>query len=667
MRMSSLCFSFVCGVVCLSGSAVARADLYSPNQAGTIGLNTMPNARISGKDQVWAGGSFSDPYAHGFIGFNLSDRLDVTLRQSAEISGAEQDPKRLYPGIDFKVKALSERRNRPQVAIGAQGAWGHKRMAGEYIALSRRYKGFDFTAGAGWGRFGSALHVDNPLAYLGDHFSQDRALDGEEQNGPSDWFTGKEIGLFGGVEYFTPYKGLSVKADIGADRAMAEKVAFDFKPAAPWSLGVNYKQTLRNMAQIDWGVAAQGFDRIMARISISQMMSKLGKRPRTPSADFYQTTADQAVLHYQNHYSLPAQIGAASAHIDKQKQSQITRFLPANLGLRGPEMTIVNGDMTRAQNGGGSSAEAWRNVSINAQANRYPNHDRGRGKTAPLSLILDSQISLAEDEYIALQRTSVLAQMRAPFKMLFMDVGGGLRLNLSDNLHELEKHSAPPPYYVRGDVYNYTGALLALDNLYASYGHSFQNDVHVLATAGYLEEMFAGAGLQILHRPFGERLAVGAEGFMTYKRDSQSDLNLDVHRGATLSGRLSTYYDLPRSDMTIKTSFGSNLDTLWGSQAGLIKRFDNGATLEGFITISDVGDMDLFGGETTPDHGVRLTLPLGGVKGIPDYASARLSVQPFGRNRDQFVNKPQDLYDMTTPLSLAHITKNWHDVAVNAE
>ena len=667
MRYSSLRLLVCISLVCLCPLIAVQANTYSSNYVGTIGLNTVPNARMARADALWAGGSFSDPYAHGFIGLNISDRLDVTLRQSAEMSGLDKDPKRLYPGIDFKVKIKEERRNAPQVALGAQGAWGHKRMAGEYIAFSRRYKEFDFTAGAGWGRFGSALHVDNPLGYISDHFTKNRALDGEGQNGPSDWFAGKEIGLFGGVEYFTPYKGLSVKADIGADRYMAEKEAFQFSAPSPWSLGINYKQTLHNLTQIDWAVAAQGFDRIMARVSIGQTLDRLGSAPKHPAPAIRKIAADKAVMHYQQHYSLPAQIGAASAQVAQENTAPIMRFIPANLGLRGPEMTIVNDDILRAQNQRSSAAEAWRNVTIDAKAPRYPNHDRGRSGASPFSLILDSQISLAEEEYTALQRTSVLAQMRAPFKVMFMDVGAGIRLNLSDNLHALEKYNAPPPYYVRGDLYNYTGALVALDSLYASYGHSFQNDLHVLATAGYLEEMFAGGGVQILHRPFGRRLAVGAEGFVTYKRNAQSLMNLDVHRGATISGRLNTYYDLPRSDITLKTTFGSNLDTMWGSQAGLVKHFDNGATLEGFITISDVGDMDVFGGETTPDHGVRLTFPLGGVKGIPDYASARLSVQPFGRNRDQFVNKPQDLYAMTTPLSLPHITRYWEDVALAAE
>ena len=49
-----------------------------------------------------------------------------------------------------------------------------------------------------------------------------------------------------------------------------------------------------------------------------------------------------------------------------------------------------------------------------------------------------------------------------------------------------------------------------------------------------------------------------------------------------------------------------------GGTLALQKRFHNGAVLEGYVTVSDQSDFDLFGGTTHADHGIRLSLPLGG-------------------------------------------------------
>ena len=60
MRYSSLRLLVCISLVCLCPLIAVQANTYSSNYVGTIGLNTVPNARMARADALWAGGSFSD-------------------------------------------------------------------------------------------------------------------------------------------------------------------------------------------------------------------------------------------------------------------------------------------------------------------------------------------------------------------------------------------------------------------------------------------------------------------------------------------------------------------------------------------------------------------------------------------------------------------------------
>lgn len=697
-------FPLFLAFVSLLGLTSAAAQDYSTNSAGTLGLNTVPTARMAPVGTLWGGAAFSDPYLHGFMGLQIAEPLSITLRQSAEMSGFEQDPERLYPGLDFKLGLLEENRSRPHVALGVQSATGHTRMGGEYLAVSKRYKAFDFTAGLGWGRFGSAFHIDNPFKHISSHFDKRRALDGDAPVQPSDWFTGNHVGFFGGVEYFTPVKGLSFKLDAGADRYSAEKEAIAFSQPAPWSAGINYQMPLGNAATLDAGLAAQGTDRLMARLSISGLLERWKRAPRKTSALPFpqerhaqqsgaahkvqldalrdrmivsQTREDaenreiSATLSYDPTYNLPSQIGVAARHMaaNAAPQTEKLTIRPAFLGLEGPEISLMRRDLEHASHDAqGSAAEIWQNAEIQTgigvrpwwkKCNRFKDSNLG---FMPFKLTLDHQFSLAEEDYIALQRTSVVAKMLLPRKTGYLDYGAALRVNISDNLRQLEGRRIPALIPVRSDVADYATSFLGLDEAYVAFTHSFKSDLHLSAMTGYLEEMYAGAGGELLYRPFASRFAVGAEGFSVFKRDTDTALNLGLNGNAVLTGQVNAYYDLPFEDITINAATGRFLGADSGARLGFMKGFDNGVRLEGFVTLSDTGDPDPFGGTTHADHGVRLTLPLGGFKYLPDYSSARVSARPFGRDIGQSLNKPLDLYAITTPFTLPHMTQHWGDV-----
>lgn len=181
-------------------------------------------------------------------------------------------------------------------------------------------------------------------------------------------------------------------------------------------------------------------------------------------------------------------------------------------------------------------------------------------------------------------------------------------------------------------------------------------------TGGYLEEMYGGLGGEILYRPFGKRFAFGADAWLARKRDPETFLNTGYTYDGLLTGHINGWYDFPDRDLTLQARFGRYLAEDFGATLSLQKGFENGAKLEGFVTVSNDADFDLFGGTTHAYHGVRLSLPLGSVRYVPSGSELRISAAPFGRDIGQSLDAPIKLYDTTEALSYDHIARYWKDM-----
>lgn len=688
------------GVLLLAASAwiVSAAPAHaenarpSPFLTGSLGLNVVPSARMDEPGTVRVGVATLDPYIHSFAGIQIAAPLYVNLRQTAEISNLRDSADRLYPGMDIKLRLAREGPRTPEVSIGIQSALGHKRMAGEYLAVSKRLGDFDLTAGLGWGRFASAAHLKNPLRVLGGHFSDSRPLDGESANEPSQWFTGKQIGFFAGLEYFSPIEGLSLKFDYGADEYAAEHAAFGYDRPTPWSAGLSYTPA----EWISAGIAMQGTDKIMGRLTLQANPAGWPLREKTydppeayyplhgpepepkridrrPEHDILLGPVDigggiaKADLHLAQTGSAAQQIGRAARAIAPHTGTDIQalEFRLISLGLRGPSVRFMRPDLERAISleKQGSPQEIWENTEISTARYKNKNDPQRIIKKLPyphLWITQNNQISLAEEDTGILFRSSLIAEARAPELLGLMTLGGAFRLNLGDNLHRLGK--SPAPQIGRADVGRFASRTASLDRLYAATTHSLSPEIHTSLTAGYLEEMYAGAGGEILYRPVRSRFAVGAELWQTLKRDPHTALNLGLTGDAALTGHLNAWYDWPGENVTAYVKAGRYLAGDIGFTAGLEKSFKNGARLEGFITLTDNADIDLFGGEAHAFHGVSLTLPLGGAPFVPDGSAFKLRAEPFGRNAGQTLEKPLSLFTLTEPFTFDHLAENWTEI-----
>lgn len=681
-------------LICTEAQAAEPAP-YSSSLSGPLGLNVIPTARMDHSGTLSAGIATMDPYLHGYLGVQMAEPLYLNIRQSAEVSSLNGQADRLYPGVDIKLRLLEESKFKPEIALGLQSMIGHKRMAGEYLALSKRYKDFDFTAGLGWGRYGTAGHLDNPLKALSNHFENARSYDDNLAASPEDWFTGDKIGLFGGIEYFTPMQGFSLKLDVGADRYSAESASGDYKTPAPWALGFNFRPV---SGWFDAGVAMMGLDKIMAHFTLRTHPSgwnaghakTSASRPLRPyrtglplPSQMQRAAHSDGVLLYNtrkqgrtalasldlNKYpSAPEQISRAAIHMANHAGRDIESLSirPTKYRLKGPRITLNRRDLENAlARQQGSADEIWMNADFDMNSsNAEPTSPfmLSQFKTEKFSLILDNHFSLSEEDSGVLYRSSLIGKMELPKYLGFIHTGTALRLNLTDNLDTLDEIRPRIALPVRSNVADFARSRLALDRSYATLTHSFSSEIHGAISAGYLEEMYGGLGGEILYRPFGKRFALGAESWAVIKRDPDTPLHLGFTPDSLITGHLNGWYSFPERNVTLKAQIGRYLAEDIGATISIEKEFLNGTKLLAFTTLTDSADYTVFGGTTHAYNGLRLSIPLGNQKYLPENSEVRFNAASFGRNYGQALNKPFNLYKETDPLSYEHLARYWHTI-----
>ncbi len=649
-------------------SHTPRFNLPSSTLTGITGLNVIPNSRMDQMGTMRIGVSTSDPYVFTFLGFQVVEPLYVNIRQTSEVSSLNDSANRLYPGLDFKLRLIKEAAKRPELSIGANSAFGHQRTASEYLVLSKRKGSFDFTGGMAWGRLAGKGHIKNPLRAVSSHFNQSRNYNAEGAQNIDNWLTGKEIGFFGGIEYFTPLKGLSLKGEYGGyDYKPETTTNAGFNKPQPWSFGLNYKP----WNYIDISIAAIGAEKIMAHLSIQDQIQKWPGRlsnnidpptliyPRQNHAGSHEVT-----LNLNTYQSTGQQIGH-QARLTANQTNIDNESIEISLnhkGLKGPNIQLIRHDIEKAVLYNQSSAEEiWHDINFlpnKTQTFHFKDVDL---KNLTYRLILDNKVSLAEKDTGILYRSSAIIELEKTLPFGFR-LGASPKVNIADNIGNIQSYRIPSSKPVRSNEDEFASNRFSIDQLYASWLHSLSQSTHINLSVGYLEEMFGGFGGEILYRPFGKTFAIGAEAWQVKKRDGNSSLAMQTTEQDRFTGYLNLFYELPNKSTTLFTKVGQYLAEDFGGTFGIKNNFQNGKTLEGFITATNQRDKDIFGGDNYLYGGVKFTLPFGNVPFVPKGSEARFTTAAFARDAGQTLNIPNKLYDVTEPISYRQLSRSWPDL-----
>jgi len=222
-------------------------DRPSRNLYGMTGLIDMPSADMQPDAEISLTTGYFGGYMRNTLAFQILPWLEGAFRYSVLEHMEGADGGTLYDrSFDLKLKLIQEGPQWPSVVVGLQDFLGTGVYSGEYIAATKGFLDGDLrvTGGFGWGRFGGANNVHNPLCFRNNRFCS--RTNNVNTGGSVDFgqfFSGKTLGFFGGVDWQTPVRNLRLKAELSSDDYSLEQARGPFTRKIPFNFGAEYRLT----------------------------------------------------------------------------------------------------------------------------------------------------------------------------------------------------------------------------------------------------------------------------------------------------------------------------------------------------------------------------------------------------------------------------------------
>jgi len=643
---------------------------YSGNQQvsqtayGGIGLIEMPSARFSKEGELTFGISRDDPYRRIYGKAQVFPWLEATLRYT------EGTYKKYRPtinqtwkdkGIDLKLKLSNESKYFPALALGIADFGGTGAYAGEFIVASKRFNNIDVTAGLGWGRLAGSQDIDNPLGQIlgdkwfrrGGHFS----LGGKLNLGNS--FSGPYAGIFGGIEYFTPFENLSIKVEYDSNdysdvdnksmNILDPEGSRTFEIDSRVNVGLHYGLPVGPRDKIDINLGMVHGNTLYANFAVHSNLNFEGV-PKFISPKEVLNKPTIAPYH----------------ELNDDWQKYLPEFIMWQMGNEGfvAHNVIFNGDELIAEVSQGrfkntlhsietASRVLGNNSPTNIKKITVINIDRGietmratslredlvesvkNGPVDPSIFIINETSDYGKNTYISENeplypdfywtiRPHLTGTLQHQVKFYFWQLEAlfqseyaikkGLYVNtligidIDNNFEDYTYHVPDGElYYVRQDRRKYlTEGESGLRQLSLEHLTKFHENVYARFNAGILEWMYGGVGGEILYVPDSYRWGVGVESYWVKQRDFDQKFSfLDYE---TVTSFLNLYYRLPFYDISFEASYGKFLGQDKGVSVQLQKRFKTGAKVGASVQLTDCDARCV--GEGSFNKALFFTLPM---------------------------------------------------------
>lgn len=235
---------------------------------------------------------------------------------------------------------------------------------------------------------------------------------------------------------------------------------------------------------------------------------------------------------------------------------------------------------------------------------------------------------------------------------------GSFDANIWNNFN-LNAPSASALPHVRSDIAQYFKhgeyGFSALDT---SYRARIADDVFVEAKAGYLEDMFAGAGGQILWRPDRSRFAFGADIYEVWQRNF--DRLFGAQKYHVLTGHVSVYYQSPWYGLNLQVHAGRYLAGDYGATFELTRRFSTGVEIGFFATFTNVPFKEF--GEGSFDKGLIVRIPFEWALPFFTQSSYDLDLRSLTRDGGQRLMGDDSLFDETRSTGYSEVWDHLDDI-----
>jgi hypothetical protein len=242
----------------------------SHNLFGMTGLIDMPTAEMQPDAQLSLTTGFFGGYLRNTLSAQILPGVEAAFRYSIleDLVGGTDGGTLYDRSFDIKLRLIEESKDWPAFVFGLQDFLGTGVYSGEYFAATKDLIGGDLklTGGLGWGRFAGTNGIGNPLCFNMNRFcTRDAPDDTGGTVNFGQFLSGEELGFFGGIEWKTPIRNISLKAEYSDDAYQREEALGPFAQRIPFNFGLEYRPT----AGIEVGAYYMYGSEVGLKVSIS--------------------------------------------------------------------------------------------------------------------------------------------------------------------------------------------------------------------------------------------------------------------------------------------------------------------------------------------------------------------------------------------------------------
>ncbi|PYE30705.1 exopolysaccharide biosynthesis protein YbjH [Idiomarina fontislapidosi] len=678
---------------------ISADRIYQPTQSdiGGAGLMQTPTGRMNRDGEFSVLYYDNDEYRRMALSLQLFPWLESTIRYTdvrtrlySDSEGFSGDQTYKDRGLDVKIRLLEETRWLPETSLGLRDIAGTGQFASEFIAASKRFGPVDVTLGIGWGYLGRSGNIDNPLCDIADRFC-DRANELSGEGGEfeiGDWFTGN-AGVFGGIEYQTPWDPLIVKVEYDANDFSRESSRTPIIQDSHWNYGLHYRMNDNVNLKLSYergntwmfGFSFRtNFDDMtqykrtdpvpaptepqltsMDQLDTDELRSKLRKASGFYLKRFYLSDNGKKVtlVGNQSRYRYETMsLDRAAAVLANYLPASVTQyqFVDDVLGMPIAQVNVDAPTFKRAFYRADFTTrykDSYELVNVNQEDDDQLLFERASELGLPdigFRPYLEQSFGGPEAFYMYKLRMDGYFNWVPAENFLVNGVISGTIVDNYDKFNYLVEEGEAPLPRVRTYVREYsTQSDIVLTRAQGTYVKEWQDNLYSSFYGGYLERMFGGIGTEWLYRPLDKPWAVGVD--INYARQRSFENHLGFRDYDVLTGHLTGYLrtDYFFDNTLLTVSAGRFLAKDWGVNFKFEKKFDSGIIVGAFAAKTNISAEEF--GEGSFNKGFFISIPFDLLQINHSTGRGAIGWTPLTRDGGQMLQRAAHLYGITDARS----------------
>ncbi|MBD3768231.1 MAG: YjbH domain-containing protein [Gammaproteobacteria bacterium] len=575
-------------------------------------------------------------------------------------------------GFDVKFRLVEESNFWPEIAVGARDFLGTGLFSSEYFVASKRYYDWDFSAGLMWGNIGGRTDLNNPLGSILSRFNGDRVNTGRfggEANGNT-WFKGDHASLFAGVSYQLPNQPIWLMAEYDANDYQREPFGDRFTVNSPMNLGIKYRynnwldlglsyergDTLglsigvrtnfmdktRSIPKFDappsptaqpnlqtavyqfTAQTAQDAASVVSHPQIAALKAQLKLAGLDIESIYFDKQGKRLTLELQNkrYRSTSRAIGRAARLLLSHTREKVLQFrfvLTNDDALPIDDVTLMRHQLVQVLSKKLSPTVVSRYAERELEMVSAPDKKDASSSVTPVMLKTRTYPDWSASISPAMRHNiggpdgfyQFQVMLNAPIELKLrpgLSLSSSFTANVYNTFDKLKLESDSVLPHVRSDIKHYLQqqGTVSLNSLQADYLTQLSRSSYARASVGIFEEMFAGVGGEFLYAPAGKRWALGVDAYWVKQRDYDQKFAFRDYQANT--GHATWYHRWPWFSINTKLSLGQYLAGDRGYTFDVSRVFDNGVTVGGFFTRTNISAAEF--GEGSFDKGIYISVPL---------------------------------------------------------